>query len=360
MNTGHKELLHEMAATTKTDYWNDSCSIEELTYAVERGTTGATSNPTIVYEVLKQEMHLWKDRIHEIIAENPTCSEEEVTWQLTEEISLKGAELLMPIFEETKGLKGRLSMQTNPTYYNNAAAITQQALYFHHLAPNIQVKIPVTQAGIQAIEEVTYKGVNINATVCFSVSQALAVGQAVERGLLRREQEGLPVDMMSPVCTIMIGRLDDWMQVLLKRDGILAQPECVHWAGIAALKKAYPIFQERGYRTRLLAAAYRSKLHLTELMGGDIVLTIPCSWQKKFNASDIPVVDRMNEPVPSTMLVALQQSFPDFNRAYEADGLSISEFDSFGPTVRTLRGFIGSYYELIGVIREFMLPNPDK
>ena len=55
--------LQQMAATTATDYWNDSCSVEELTYAVARGATGATSNPTIVGEVLKKEMHLWRDRI---------------------------------------------------------------------------------------------------------------------------------------------------------------------------------------------------------------------------------------------------------------------------------------------------------
>ena len=48
--------LHEMALTTVTDYWNDSCSVEELTYAIERGAVGATTNPTIVLEVLRKEM----------------------------------------------------------------------------------------------------------------------------------------------------------------------------------------------------------------------------------------------------------------------------------------------------------------
>ena len=50
--------LYETATTTATDYWNDSCSVEELTYAIEHGAVGATSNPTIVGEVLKKEMHL--------------------------------------------------------------------------------------------------------------------------------------------------------------------------------------------------------------------------------------------------------------------------------------------------------------
>ncbi len=80
-------------------------------------------------------------------------------------MGLKGAALLTPIFEREGGVKGRLSMQTNPTFYRNTAAIVEQTMHFHSLAPNIQVKIPVTVAGIAAIEEVTYRGVTINATV---------------------------------------------------------------------------------------------------------------------------------------------------------------------------------------------------
>lgn len=354
-----KSPLHQSVATTTTDYWNDSCSVGELAYAIENGAVGATSNPTIVLEVLKQEMALWKGRIQEIIDQNPTWSEEEITWQVIEEVAVKGAELLLPVFEREGGKKGRLSIQTNPVYYRNAAALVEQAVHFDSLAVNMQVKLPVTAAGVPAIEEVTYRGVNINATVCFSVPQAIAVAEAVERGLQRREAQGMIVDKMSPVCTIMIGRLDDWMQVLVKRDGIVADPGCVHWAGIACLKHAYAIFKQRGYRTRLLAAAYRHRLHWTELIGGDIVLTIPYGWQKKFNASDIPVVERMNYPVDPAIIEELNSHFADFRRAYNPDGMTVAEFDTFGPTLRTLRSFIASYRDLQATIRDMMLPDPD-
>ncbi len=355
----YKSPLHQTVSTTPTDYWNDSCSIEELSYAIEHGAVGATSNPTIVLGVLKKEMHLWRERIGEIIAENPTAGEEEITWQLVEEIAVKAAELLLPVFEREQGLKGRLSIQTNPAFYRNAEAITRQAVHFNSLAPNLQVKIPVTHAGIQAIEEATYQGVNINATVCFTVPQSLAVAEAVERGLNRRQAEGLPVEGMSPVCTIMIGRLDDWMHVLEKRDKILLTPGVADWAGIACIKKAYAIYAERGYRTRLLAAAYRHHMHWSELIGGDIVLTIPYEWQKLFNNSDIEVKERFHQPVAPEIVSTLLEKFPDFRRAYEADGLTTREFDTFGPTVRTLRSFISSYHDLVALVRDFMLPNPD-
>ena len=132
------------------------------------------------------------------------------------------------------------------------------------------------------------------------------------------------------------------------------------WAGVAVMKKAYGIYQARGYRTRLLAAAYRNHLHWSEFIGGDVVLTIPYKWQRLFNQSDVEVKERMQDPVPAEIVDTLYRQYEEFRKAYDEDGLSIAEFDTFGASVRTLRGFINSYHELQGFIREFMLPNPDK
>lgn len=352
--------LHKTVSTTATDVWNDSCSIEELTYAIEHGAVGATSNPTIVEQVLRQERHLWNERIYQIIAENPSWTDEDVMWRVFEEIGIKGSQLLLPVFERERRLKGRLSIQTNPANYRSVDRMVAQAGHFSSLASNIQVKLPATSQGIVAIEEATYRGVNVNATVSFTVSQAMAVGEAVDRGLMRREAEGLSTSDMSPVTTIMVGRTDDWMEAVTQRDCIIVDPSCLHWAGIAVFKKAYGIYQQRGYRSRLLAAAYRHHLHWSEFIGGDVILTIPSSWQKLFNASAVEVRERMADPVQPRIVEELYDRIPDFRMAYDEDGMTISEFDTYGATVRTLRGFIGSYHELIRVIREdFMLPNPD-
>ncbi len=351
--------LQQTVRTTPTDYWNDSCSIEQLTYGIQHGAVGATTNPQIVLMVLNKEMHLWRDRIEQIISENRTWSENEITWKLVEEMAVRGAKLLEPAFERYQGKKGRLSIQTNPVYYRDAEAIARQAIHFNTLAPNLNVKIPVTHAGVKAIEEATYAGVSINATVSFTVPQSIAVAEAVERGLRRREAEGLDVSHMAPVSTTMIGRTDDWMQVLAKRDGIDIDPDCLHWAGLACLKKIYALYHERGYRTRPLAAAYRHLGHWSELIGGDLVLTMPYEWALKVNASDIPVIERMQNPVDPEIVNALYERIPDFRRAYDEDGLKPEEFDGYGATIRTLRGFIGAVHDLNAVVRDFMLPNPD-
>jgi transaldolase len=343
-----KSPLHETVTTTATDYWNDSCSLEELAYAIEHGATGATSNPTIVGEVLQKELPLWRERIGELIAGSPHATEDEIAWLLIEEMAVKASQLLLG--------KGRLSIQTSPKLYRDADRLVEQGLRFAALAPNMQVKVAATRAGIAAIEELTAQGVSINATVCFTVPQALAVGAAVERGLERRGDVG----DMTPVCTIMVGRLDDWIDIAAAKAGTVLTPGVASWAGIACIKRAYPIYEERGYRTRLLAAAYRNHLHWSELIGGDIVLTIPYKWQRLFNASDVEVKPRFDDPVPAAALEELTAKVPDFVRAYEPDGMTVDSFDDFGATRRTLRGFIASYQELVATIRDFMLPDPDR
>ena len=126
---------------------------------------------------------------------------------------------------------------------------------------------------------------------------------------------------------MMVGRLDDWMKVLVERDDIALDPDAANWAGIAVFKRAYGIYQERGYRTRLLAAAYRHRLHWTELVGGDVVLTMPHAWQVRFNESGIDPEPRIDVPVDPAIVDDLLRRIPDFGRAYEPDGLAIDEFD---------------------------------
>jgi transaldolase len=354
-----KSPLYKMVCTSVTDLWNDSCSVEELTYAIDHGAVGATSNPVIVGEVLGKEMHLWKDRIHQVVRENPTATDDEITWQLIAEISAKGAALLLPIFEREQGKKGRLSIQIDPKCYQDAERMVRQAVDFNRLAPNVIVKIPVTRAGVEAIAEATYRGVSINATVCFSVPQAVAVAEAVEKGLTRRQEEGKDISGMGPVCTIMVGRLDDWLKGLAIRNDIITTPPCLEWAGIAVMKKAYEIYKARGYRLRLLSAATRNHMHWSEFIGGDVVITLTHQWQRRFNGCDVAVVPRMDRPVDPGMVEELLNKFDDFRRAYEIDGLTTDAFDTFGPTVKTLRQFISGYESLAATIREFMLPDPD-
>ncbi len=351
--------LGRTIATTGTDIWNDSCAVDELEYAISFGAVGATANPTIVVDVWKADPERWRGRVRTLAEQLPDATEIDLAWAIVEEMSLRAAPLLLPAFEASGGRGGRLSMQTDPTLFRSFDRMLAQGEHFASLAPNIIVKFPATMVGVRVMEEATYRGVNVNATVSFSVPQAVAAGEAVERGLRRREAKGLPVDDMGPVITVMMGRLEDWLKVQTERDGIVADPAAIPWSGVAVFKRTVAEFRARGLRARPLGAAIRHHLHWSELIGGDVVLTMPAAWQRRFNASSIEVRPRMDDPIHPAILDELQSRFPDFVRAYEPDGMTPDEFDTFGPSARTLRAFVGSYHDLLHHVADALVPNPD-
>jgi transaldolase len=348
-----------MTLTSPTEFWNDSCSVEDLKRAIDNGAVGGTSNPTIVESVLKKEINIWRPRIVSLIEENPFANEDEIAWKIIEEITINAAKLLMPIFNKSNGRNGRLSIQTNAKFYRSAKDIVKQGVYFDSLYPNNNIKLPVTKAGVEAVEELTYQGISINGTVSFTLPQAIAVAEAVERGLERRQKEGKDISTLSPVCTIMAGRLDDWLKIQVAKKGIITEPGYLELAGVAVAKKAYHIYKERGYRTRLLIAAFRNHYHWSEFIGAEMSLTIPPDWQKKYNASDVEVKNRIDNDIDPKIIAELQKKFPDFTKAYNENGMKAEEFELFGATRRTLLGFIGSYADLLSQIRRIMILDPD-
>jgi transaldolase len=157
----------------------------------------------------------------------------------------------------------------------------------------------------------------------------------------------------------MVGRLDDWLKVVAEKEGIIANPEILDWAGVAVMKKAYRIYRSRGYRLRLLSAAFRHHRHWSEFIGGDVVISPPYQWQKRYNASDVAVENRMDRPVDPKIVGELERKFVDFRRAYDENGMTVEEFDGYGATVRTLRQFSKAVADLCAQMRDHMLVNPD-
>ena len=345
------DKLLEITQKFPTQYWNDSCSVQELKYAIDRGATGATTNPVIVKGVLEKDLEHYADYVKKLVIDNPTASEDDIAWITIQKMAVDGAKMLEPYFDTNKGT-GRISIQTNTKYFNNAEKLAEQAIYFSTLAPNMHVKMPATSAGIKAFEETTYKGVSVNATVSFCTSQALAVAEAVERGLARRTAEGLDNSKINPVCTIMVGRLDDWLKYYVDKKNLAIDPCALNYAGIACVKKAYKIFKEKGYKIKMLSAAYRSHLQWSEFIGGDMIMTIPYKYQKMFNESDVEVKSRIDDEVDPYYISELRK-LPDFVKGY--DGMPISEFDTYGPVNKTLEQFAEGYDDLVKIIRKFMI-----
>jgi transaldolase len=353
--TDNSTPLAIMTQRGPTVLWNDSATYSELSTAISWGAVGATCNPVIALAAIRADLPRWTARIRELAVEMPEATESQIGWKVVEEVSLDAAKLLLPAFEKYNGYNGRLSMQTDPRLARSAKALADQAEYFAGLAPNIIVKIPATATGVEAIEDATYRGVNINVTVSFTVAQAVATGEAIERGLKRREAEGKDVSTMGPVVTIMVGRLDDWLKAVYAKQGCVFDPGYLEWAGVAAVKKAHEEFRARGLRSRVLVAAYRNALQWTELVGGDLVLSPPFAWQQRFQASGIDPEPRIDVPVDPKINEALS-TMPEFVRSYEVDGMQPEEFADYGATRKTLRQFLAADEELDQIVRDILIP----
>jgi len=337
------------------EFWNDSCAPAELLDAVEHGAAGATSNPVIVYSAIKADPKTWTPVMDGLIAARPQALEDEIAWALIEALGVKAAAILAPVHKATRGAKGFLSMQVNPKLYPDSERMVEHGRILAAVAPNVAIKVPATAAGITAAEELVAAGINVNATVSFTVPQAVAVAEAFERGLDRARNRGADMHTLHPYATLMVGRLDDHLQRVMTKEGIVVDPTFISRAGIAVFKRAREVFRERGYRAILLVAAYRHHLHWSELIGPGIVQSIPYAWWKQFEASDVGVQPTLDQPVDPAVIETLSRRFEDFRRAYGVDTLAPDDFARFGPTIHTLNQFIGGYQDLLGLVRERML-----
>ncbi len=358
MNLEDKSMSKmQLTSETGTQFWNDSCSIKELSAAVKNGAVGATTNPVIVHNVITGEEEYWSELVNKILSENKNDLDSEVAWKVIKEIGKQAAELLYPAFQKYDGKRGRLSLQVNPEFYNNSELLIKHAEELASVAENTAIKIPCTAAGLIAIEEVTAKGICVNVTVSYTLSQAIQSAEAIERGLKRAKENGIDTEKYNPFVTLMVGRLDDHLKRVADKEKILIDPGMYEWAGVAVFKKAYKIFKERGYKSILLSAAYRNHMHWSELIGGDVIVSIPYKWWNKFNNSNIEVVNRINEPVNPDIVNTLYDALEDFRKAYDEEGLAPEEFLNYGATVATLNQFTSTYYELMNYLRNKRIEN---
>ena len=152
----------------------------------------------------------------------------------------------------------------------------------------------------------------------------------------------------------MVGRVDDQLKRTFAAGGIDADPESLEWAGVAVFKRAAEIFRGRTYKSTLLAAAYRNQVNWSEIIGTDVLQSIPYPWWNQYKDADIEPRLSLNEAMDETILNDLMK-FDDFKQAYQEDGMTPPEFASYGASIHTINGFIEGYEGLLKDIRGHML-----
>src|SRR5262245_50308196 len=167
------------------EFWNDSCDLRELTAAVAADAVGATSNPLIVAHAVQADPATWVPVLDALVAAGAADDEDTLAWRLVEAIAERAAALWAPAHAASGGRAGISCAPVCPRLYRNRARMIEHGRRLAGLGPNIAVKVPATAAGVAAIEALTADGIRTNATVSFSLAQAVACAEAVERGLAR-------------------------------------------------------------------------------------------------------------------------------------------------------------------------------
>ena len=231
---------------------------------------------------------------------------------------------------------GYCCAQTNPARPGLVESTITTAKKYAACGDNVVVKIPATKAGIEVIEHCASLGLNVAATVSFTVPQVLAVGEAVKRGHESARKNGIKPGI--GIAVLMVGRLDDYLRDVMHDSRAKATEEDILWAGTAAIKRAYRIFKERNYSCRLMPAGCRGSYHITQLAGADMVMSIaPGIASSLLNETEF--IQRIDEEVDPAIISRLME-MPEFVKAYEPDGMKAEEFITFGSCNRTLDQFV--------------------
>lgn len=323
-----------LAGETRSVWWNDSADIGELEYAKAMGAQGVTTNPYLVAYTIYSKPEMWQQYLRGIPADLPKDQKAE---EIIRRVTCRVAELFLPIYEHRCGMQGFVCAQVDPHLASNREAMLEMAIRMHKWMPNIAVKLPVTAAGLDVLEECATLGISVTATVSFTVSQTLEVGRRYQAGLLRAAKTGVHPGRCFAV--IMVGRIDDYIRdVVLDRKLDIAESDILQ-CGTGIMKRAYLSFQERGYAAELMPAGMRGAYHAQALAGAQMSMSIHPKIQKVLQDTPEPYREMIDVPVDAAVVGRLM-AIPEFVRAYEPAGIKPEDFITYGAVQKTLSQFV--------------------
>ncbi|GMT48101.1 MAG: hypothetical protein IEMM0007_1667 [bacterium] len=273
----------------------------------EEGLRGLTSNPTIFHKSI-QSGNDYDEQLHQLLSKE--ASEKDIFYALAIRDIVEACELLMPVYEESNGLDGYVSMEVDPHLaYDTEGTITEATELAERIGkPNLMVKVPATREGLPAVEELLYRGYNINVTLLFSTKRYEEVIDVYMKGLERRVSEGKAIDRIASVASFFVSRVDTLTDKLLEEKLNMARDDdekeqiksLMGRAAVANAKVAYQVFKdafssqrffvlmEKGARIQRLLwgststknPVYRDVLYVEELIGPGTVNTMPdATWR---------------------------------------------------------------------------------
>ncbi|MBN2582203.1 MAG: transaldolase [Planctomycetes bacterium] len=327
---------------------------------------GCTTNPPLSWQAIQKDRPRWDAWIKAEHKKNPKMTQKELFWHTYRAVVKAGAEAFLPVFKKSNFKMGYVSGQVDPRILTDTAKMVEQGIALNKEFPNVMIKMPGTKEGVDAIEEMTARGIPTNATLTFALSQLTGVAEAVLRGLKRARASNVDLSKWRSVVTMMLGRLEDHAEFAnqCKAAGIELTAEKKRLAGLAVFKKAVRLFKERGYESKMLAASMRTGpkvagrekvWHLEHLAGGNVVLTVfPNVFEGLLAGYDAGELrPHIDDAVPQNVIDELLKT-KYFQQAYNEDGLKPAEWISYPPVVATGTQFAEATDEMEAYIGQMM------
>jgi transaldolase len=335
------DYLSWLSTCAPTTWWHDSADPGELEDALSRGAVGVTTNPVLVPQALKANADLWEDEIARALREANDAGEK--AEQLMRIPVTHAAGRMRPIYDGTSGESGYVCAQVDPSLAGDREGMYAMGRRFAEWAPNIAVKLPATAAGLDVLERLTALGITVTATVSFTVAQVTAVAERYQSVIDRRGQGGRAGRCFA---VLMIGRIDDYLREVWS-DSRAGIPEVeIQQAGLATARRACAIFREKGFRAKLLVAAFRQTHQIAGMCGGDAVLSIHPKYQKALREAPLPRERRFDREIDPEVMRRLSCQ-DEFRRSFADEAIPTRNFISYGLTQRTLAQFVESGWKLL-------------
>ena len=337
------QYFQRLSKQTPTEFWINNPTLAEAEAALAAGAVCATTNPTYLARLLKEEPAYLSRLISGAIKE--TSDDDQVVDRILTQAVGRLQRVYYPLYEQTGGRVGYVAIQGDPRVNTSTDAILDGALRYRELGENIYIKVPAWPAGATALERLTERNIPTIATLGFSVDQAVYMAEAYHRALGKSRAR--------PPCyvTFIAGVLDTYLSALSIRAGKKVSKEALYEAGCAATRVAYRIYKSRGYEARLLGGGARGAHHFTELAGGDLAITIGWSLAEQIIQADSSIASNIDKETAPSLLTELEEQLPDFRRSYREGSMQPEEFHSFGPAVEFQGTFLAGIRTVLDAIR---------
>lgn len=296
----------------------------ELQKMVEQGLLGVTSNPSI-FEKSITGSNDYDDQIRELVKNNPDIDAGDIIQELMIEDIRNACDVLRNVYDTTGGADGYVSIEVTPRKAHDTDATIDEVRYLWDRInrPNLMVKIPATDEGLPAIEEMIYEGRNINVTLIFSVDRYRQVADAYISGIERRVKEEKPVDHIASVASVFVSRIDTLVDSLLegKMQEAFEDVEKEQYknlmgvAAVANTKLVYKAYQQKFTDPRFIRLTERTARVQRPLWGSTSTKN-PAYDELKYVETLIGL-DTVNTVPPNTYNAILEKAKP--KRTIEKD-----------------------------------------